>query len=103
MRPDQGRRLACQEPPRKDHRHARTCALCAPRRGASSIAVFWEIALRRAGARKNDLDEIFLLGNTHALWEVEYTDDFEAWWNTLPQGAQEALDATVQLLMEGGP
>ncbi len=37
------------------------------------------------------------------MWEVEYTDDFEAWWDGLPEGAQEALDATVQLLIEDGP
>ena len=36
-------------------------------------------------------------------WEVEYTDDFGAWWETLTEGNQEAIDAAVELLEERGP
>lgn len=36
-------------------------------------------------------------------WEVEYTDDFGAWWETLTEGDQEAIDAAVELLEERGP
>jgi hypothetical protein len=35
--------------------------------------------------------------------EVEYTDEFEAWWNTLEEDEQEAIDAAVELLQERGP
>ncbi len=36
-------------------------------------------------------------------WEIEYTDEFEAWWNTLSQDEQEEIDAKVYLLEERGP
>ncbi len=36
-------------------------------------------------------------------WEVEYSDEFEAWWNTLSEDAQVSIDASVRLLEERGP
>jgi len=36
-------------------------------------------------------------------WEVEYTDEFEAWWHTLAESEQGKVDARVGLLMERGP
>lgn len=36
-------------------------------------------------------------------WEVEYTNEFEAWWETLDEEEQEAIDAAVELLEERGP
>ena len=36
-------------------------------------------------------------------WEVEYTDEFEAWWNSLSQDEQEEISAKVELLEERGP
>ena len=36
-------------------------------------------------------------------WQVEYTDQFEEWWDTLSEGQQEELAATVELLMEYDP
>ena len=36
-------------------------------------------------------------------WEVEFTDEFEEWWNTLSQAEQGKVDARVSLLMERGP
>ena len=36
-------------------------------------------------------------------WEVEYTDEFEAWWNTLDENEQEAIAFTVRLLKKRGP
>lgn len=35
--------------------------------------------------------------------EVEVTDEFEAWWNTLSSGEQESVAAVVQLLEMKGP
>jgi len=37
------------------------------------------------------------------VWEVEYTDEFEAWWNRLSEEQQEALHDRVTLLAENGP
>lgn len=37
------------------------------------------------------------------MWEVEFTEQFEDWWNTLSTDQQEALTARVSLLEEGGP
>ena len=36
-------------------------------------------------------------------WEVEHTDEFEAWWNNLSVEEQEEINAKVELLEERGP
>ena len=36
-------------------------------------------------------------------WEVEYTDEFEAWWVGLTEEEQIDIDAVVGLLEEKGP
>lgn len=36
-------------------------------------------------------------------WDVEYTDEFESWWNGLGNDAQIAIDASVRLLERFGP
>ncbi len=36
-------------------------------------------------------------------WEVEFTDEFEEWWETLSEANQGKVDARVGLLMERGP
>ena len=36
-------------------------------------------------------------------WEVEFTDEFEGWWNSLSSKEQETIDAKVELLEEQGP
>jgi len=36
-------------------------------------------------------------------WEVEYTAEFEAWWNSLSESEQEEISAKVELLEEFGP
>ena len=41
--------------------------------------------------------------NWSVPWEVEFTDEFEHWWNSLPEAEQGRVDARVQLLMERGP
>lgn len=35
--------------------------------------------------------------------EVEFTDEFEAWWNTLSEDEQISVDASVRLLEARGP
>ena len=37
------------------------------------------------------------------LWNVEFTDQFEEWWETLSGDEQRALTAAVQLLERDGP
>lgn len=37
------------------------------------------------------------------VWEVEFTDGFGDWWNSLSEEEQESLDASVRLLEERGP
>jgi hypothetical protein len=37
------------------------------------------------------------------MWEVEYTDEFGAWWETLPEGVQDAIDLDVRDLENFGP
>lgn len=36
-------------------------------------------------------------------WDVEFTDEFEHWWNSLSELEQGKVDARVRLLMERGP
>jgi len=38
-----------------------------------------------------------------AKWDVEFTDEFEAWWATLSEDQQDAVDASVRLLETIGP
>jgi hypothetical protein len=36
-------------------------------------------------------------------WEVEFTEEFETWWNGLVLAEQEAVNAKVMLLQKIGP
>jgi hypothetical protein len=36
-------------------------------------------------------------------WEIEYTDEFYVWWNSLDEDEQISLTASVNLLEERGP
>jgi hypothetical protein len=36
-------------------------------------------------------------------WEVEYTDEFGLWWETLQETEQASVDAGVMLLEDYGP
>jgi hypothetical protein len=36
-------------------------------------------------------------------WEVEFTDEFGRWWDTLAEDEQEAIAAVVEILQERGP
>jgi len=36
-------------------------------------------------------------------WDIEYTDEFEHWWNALDAAEQESVDAYVRLLEARGP
>ena len=37
------------------------------------------------------------------MWDVEFTDQFEAWWDTLTAEEQQSIDAAVRLLEQRGP
>jgi hypothetical protein len=38
-----------------------------------------------------------------AGWDVEYTDEFGEWWDSLGEAEQESVDAHVRLLEARGP
>lgn len=38
-----------------------------------------------------------------AQWEVEFTDEFESWWNSLTTQEQESVAFSVALLEDKGP
>lgn len=48
----------------------------------------------RRRINKNNLEVI--------LWQIEYTDEFEKWWNELSQEAQKDVASVVGLLEEWG-
>lgn len=37
------------------------------------------------------------------MWDVEFTDRFEPWWDTLSAEEQQSIDAAVRVLEERGP
>jgi hypothetical protein len=37
------------------------------------------------------------------MWDVEFTDLFESWWETLSADEQQAIDAAVRVLEQRGP
>ena len=37
------------------------------------------------------------------MWEIEYTEEFGQWWETLDADEQESLAASVELLRQLGP
>lgn len=37
------------------------------------------------------------------VWEVEYTDEFESWWDGLTEDEQDSVRASVELVSEQGP
>lgn len=37
------------------------------------------------------------------MWEVEYTDEFGQWWETLSAAEQASVEASVSLLEQFGP
>lgn len=37
------------------------------------------------------------------MWDVEYTDEFEKWWQTLNEPQQEELLVSIELLRNLGP
>lgn len=50
------------------------------------------------------IDGIFSQGYIdHMSWDMEYTDEFGMWWNSLSEDEQVSLAASVQLLEERGP
>lgn len=50
------------------------------------------------------IDGIFSQGYIdHMSWDIEYTDEFGMWWNSLSEDEQVSLAASVQLLEERGP
>jgi hypothetical protein len=36
-------------------------------------------------------------------WEIEYTDEFGTWWDSLDEAEQESIDAIVRVLEREGP
>jgi hypothetical protein len=37
------------------------------------------------------------------VWDVEFTDQFAAWWETLSSDEQQSIDAAVRVLEHRGP
>jgi hypothetical protein len=43
------------------------------------------------------------MGYNESAWDVEYTDEFGDWWDTLSEDEQESLAVSVELLRQLGP
>ncbi|GHU32593.1 toxin RelE [Spirochaetia bacterium] len=51
----------------------------------------------------NFLDIIPIMEYDFTMWEVEYTDEFGKWWDTLTLEEQGAVTTTVTALESAGP
>lgn len=52
----------------------------------------------------NNLQVVQLAGSVYTVrWEVEYTDQFEIWWESLAEEDQDRIAAAVRLLASHGP
>ena len=61
-------------------------------------------ASRRAGGSVKTLTRRFHWGYIPPVeWEVEYTEEFQGWWNSLSEAEQEDVNAKVILLQRYGP
>jgi hypothetical protein len=50
------------------------------------------------------LHQIFHAGYIPSVaWEIEFTDEFGQWWESLSEAEQEEVNAKVELLEERGP
>jgi len=57
-----------------------------------------------ACASNNSLDDICILVHNHRVaWEVEFTDEFAAWWDGLGIDEQDSIASSVRMLEEAGP
>lgn len=51
-----------------------------------------------------NLDMVFLVSYIPSMaWEVEFTDEFNAWWEGLSEDEQVDVNAMVRVLEEKGP
>jgi hypothetical protein len=41
--------------------------------------------------------------NSSVSWEIEYTEEFEGWWNELSAESQDGIAPSVELLARFGP
>ena len=54
--------------------------------------------------QRHSFNNIFLWSyNPGVTWNVEYTDEFGRWWDTLTEAEQESVDVSVRLLEAMGP
>ncbi|VDY11021.1 conserved protein of unknown function (plasmid) [Thiomonas sp. Bio17B3] len=59
---------------------------------------------KRRLAEKIPLTECLCGANIPSMaWEIEYTDEFEAWWVSLSEAEQSSVAASVGLLEDRGP
>jgi hypothetical protein len=98
--------------PRGFYLYQGTCHEGLPRFGLTSFLgiYYW---CKRWGARgqiaKGDrpnysLGRLFHIWNTICVaWDVEFTGQFETWWNALSEDEQVEISAKVELLQERGP
>jgi len=60
--------------------------------------------VRGAQAALFSLDKAFQIWNSvYVEWIVEFTEEFETWWDTLPEEVQDRIHDSVRLLEERGP
>jgi hypothetical protein len=66
-------------------------------------ASFVQLGGSEAHTMRSILIQYSLLAIFDWMWEVEFTDEFGRWWETLDADEQESLAASVELLRHYGP
>jgi len=85
-------RALADHPARSKNRRPQRWAVCAT------------LAWGQKATPKNRLTPVFLQGYIPQVeWEVEFTDEFEEWWESLTEDEQIDVDAKVRLLERAGP
>src|SRR5580692_10144971 len=61
-------------------------------------------SLLEAGQELRPIDMVFHSCYIPSMeWDIEFTDEFERWWNDLSEDEQDSVDQMVRLLQMRGP
>jgi len=72
--------------------------------GKTTLVKFLHFDHTKGGNRRfRQLDGIPCREYNACMWEVEYTDEFNDWWETMGEAEHKRISYSVNLLREAGP
>ena len=91
------------EPRRAPAIRRRYPALCVTSKAVNCVFLKASGAIFVCLLFQSSLDSIPFVEYNINMWEVEYTDVFEEWWETLSEAEQNRVAFSVNLLRQTGP